>query len=82
MEADPYSDGILKSPIVIDNVRNTNIACAKTLQPNYNSIHYFKDSGAHCFWLFIGFRYYQGRLWWRGAPAKDIQLIVRFHLTL
>ncbi len=62
--ADPYSDGILKTPIVIDNVSATSLSALAGDVSEVNA-------------SVIGFRRDQGRLRRRGAPAKDIQCLVR-----
>lgn len=63
--ADPYSDGILKTPIVIDNVSTPSFAaCLGGVVIKVNASA-------------IGIRCDQGRLRRRGAPAKDIQCLVR-----
>jgi hypothetical protein len=63
--ADPYSDGILKTPIVIDNVSKSSFSTC--LAGDVSKL----NSSA------IGIRCDQGRLRRRGAPAKDIQCLVR-----
>jgi len=72
MEADPYSDSMLKSPIVIDNVRSPGMDSIILLL-NLRLLNMLTIS-----FLSIGFRSHQGGLWWRGTPSKDIQLIVIF----
>ena len=63
--ADPYSDGILKTPIVIDNVSTPFFAA--WLASDVSKV----NASA------VGIRCDQGRLRWRGAPSKDIQCLVR-----
>ena len=63
--ADPYSDGILKMPIVIDNV---------SISAHYYHITliFRRDLMFVC----VGLRTNKGWFQWRGEASKDIQLLV------
>jgi len=69
--ADPYSDGILKMPIVIDNVSEIN-------EFNYwLPTYFFGQQILNNVWH-IGLRSDQSRFQWWGKAFKDIRFIVSF----